>query len=749
MNSDKETTKNCTKKFFAHSLPGRPPEEWQPLKDHLKQVAHRASLFAEKFQAGDWAYRAGLWHDLGKFSKKFRRMLLRTDAPEDDKRTGGRVDHSTAGARRAVKLWPDAGKLLAYIIAGHHSGLPDGKNSSGSDLANRLDLQRTIPDISNACPEILKAETKPTLTFRQEKDRIGFQLSFFIRMLYSCLVDADFLDTEKFLDSQKALHREGRQPLADLEKPLIEKLHSFKPDSAINKKRADILQACIDAASNAPGLFTLTVPTGGGKTLSSLAFALRHAKIHHKDHIIYVIPFTSIIEQNAAVFRSVLGEEAVLEHHSNYTPENIKTDDEDDSIQAKRHRLSCENWDSPVIVTTNVQFFDSLFANRSSKCRKLHNIVNSVIILDEAQMLPEPYLRPCLETIRELTINYGCTVVLCTATQPALTKSTSFPYGLPGDSITEIMQDPRQLHTAFKRVCLNMVGRISNGQLSKRIAEQNRALCIVNTRQRAVDIFQLIHSLSGAYHLSARMCPAHRSQVLTNIRAALDNDQDCRVISTQLVEAGVDLDFPIVYREMAGLDAIAQAAGRCNRNAKVKQGEVFVFLPEDGRVPKLFRRSAAAAESVLRRFEDPFTPDAIFDYFSQVYWIAGEELDKKQILASFESGVRAADLPFCEIAQQFRLIESEMVPVIIPWDETAEKQIEKLRYGEFPGVVLRRLQPYTVQIYPQELAQLQRLGAIQMIHERYPVLVSLVPFYKTESGVSSEETDLPPEMFFV
>ena len=738
------------KKYYAHSLPGRPPEEWQPLEEHLRNVAELARSFAKPFGGEDWAYHAGLWHDLGKCSEEFQKMLIETCQPGAaliSKRS--HVDHSTAGARHAVEIWQDAGKLLAYIIAGHHGGLPDGKNSSGSDLAARLDLQRRIPVISEACQAFLEAAGKLSIPFRQEAGRIGFQLFFFLRILYSCLVDGDFMDTERFLNPEKSLRRTGRPSLADLEKPLFSKLTSFKADSDINRKRAAILGQCIEAATKEPGLFTLNVPTGGGKTLSSLAFALRHAKIHNKDRIIYAIPFTSIIEQNAGVFRSILGEEAVLEHHSNFTSEKIEADDEDDSIQATRHRLACENWDAPVIVTTNVQLFDSLFANRSAKCRKVHNIVNSVVILDEAQMLPESYLLPCVETIRELTLNYGCTIILCTATQPALTKTASFPNGLVEGSVREIMVNPRALHDSFKRVRLNSAGRMSNEALSLRIAERNRVLCIVNTRQRAADLYQLIQSLPGAYHLSARMCPAHRSQVLAKIRGCLDKAQDCRVVSTQLVEAGVDLDFPVVYREMAGLDAIAQAAGRCNRNAKVKEGEVFVYLPEDGRIPKLFRRSAGAAESVLRRFEDPFGPDAIADYFSQVYWIAGEELDKKQVLVSLERGVRAGDLPFREIAKDFSLIESEMIPVIVPWDEKAERLIRKLRYAEFPGPVLRRLQPYTVQIYPQELARLQHSGAIEMIHERYPALVTLLPFYHRDRGLSAEEVDLPPEDFIL
>lgn len=568
-------------------------------------------------------------------------------------------------------------------------------------------------------------------------------------MIYSCLVDADFLDTEQFLDPERAKLRQDRPTLADLKQPLFFRLRQFCADSEINQKRARILQECIQAAPKAPGLFTLTVPTGGGKTLSSLAFAVRHGLMHGMERVIYVIPFTSIIEQNAGIFRSILGDEAVLEHHSMFEPKATSEDKQDDSIQAKRHRMACENWDAPLIVTTNVQFFESFFANRSSRCRKLHNIANSVIILDEAQMLPERYLRPCLETIRELAANYGCTIVLCTATQPALTKSSAFPFGLPEARVTEIMEDPQALHAAFKRVQLKTVGPVSDTRIAEHILKRKQVLCIVNTRRHAHELFNGIRDLPGAFHLSARMCPAHRSEVLDRIRRSLKTDQPCRVVATQLVEAGVDLDFPAVFREMAGLDSIAQAAGRCNRNAEMKSGEVFVFQPEDGRIPRLFRRAAGAADSVLRRFEDPFEPKAINEYFTQAYWLAGDELDKKEIMTDLESGVVQGDFPFRQVAKRFHLIESEMIPVIVPWDRRAEKLLKSLEYAEFPGSFLRGLQPYTVQIYSHEFAQLKTSGGIKMIQDTYAALVSLAPFYRPDVGLNiSGEIQSPEELIF-
>ena len=543
-----------SKQYYAHSLENQPKAVWQKLQEHLIQTAKMAKLFAKPFKAGDWAYIAGLYHDLGKYSHKFQDMLNTANDPRINSATKiKRVDHSTAGGRHVFSLWPDAGKLLAYTIVGHHGGLPDGKRSIGSDLKSRLDKTRKIPDIAITISDFFSETQKPVIPSQLQSQFqnicVGFQVAFFIRMLFSCLVDADFLDTEKFINPQRAALRANRPGLAALEAPLFEKLASFESDTQVNTKRAEILGYCLDAAAKPPGIYTLTVPTGGGKTLSTLAYALRHAIKYDKKRIIYVIPYTSIIEQNAKVFKDILPNGSVLEHHSNYTQEKEKEEDTSESASQEvlRHRLACENWDAPLVVTTNVQFFESLFANRTSKCRKIHNIADSVIILDEAQMLPEPYLLPCIQAIRELACSYNCTAVLCTATQPALVKSKSFPKGL--DSIkNEIIPDPQKLHVSFKRVKLSNAGKISDRQLTDKLASYNQILCIVNTRQRAADLFRLVSDLPGSFHLSARMCPAHRTKVLDEIRTALKNKALCRVISTQLVEAGVDVDFPIVSR---------------------------------------------------------------------------------------------------------------------------------------------------------------------------------------------------------
>ncbi|MEW6202981.1 MAG: CRISPR-associated helicase Cas3', partial [bacterium] len=582
--------------YFAHSLENRPPEEWQRLDEHLRNVANLAKQFAESFGGGDWGYAAGLWHDIGKYSQEFQNMLIKSADNNTSVETKiGHPDHSTAGAQEANKLIPNGyGKLLSYAIAGHHSGLLDGKSNEAC-LNDRL--KKHIPDYS-ACPwGILKFHSKiksfPFVLTKGNNERVAFQLQFYIRMLFSCLVDADFLDTEAFMNKDKSLLRSNYPELSEMKNKLMEaldKLSSEAPDTLVNKYRKKILQQCISAADNSPGLFSLTVPTGGGKTLSSLAFAARHAIKYGMKRIIYVIPYTSIIEQNADVFREIFGNDAVLEHHTNV---EIKEDD-------YKSQLAIENWDSPLIVTTNVQFFESLFHNRTSRCRKIHNIANSVVILDEAQMLPVPFLKPCMGVLRELTTSYKTTIILCTATQPALSKNEEFKSGL--ENVREIISNPVDLYNQFKRVQISCLsknqGKTTDAELAKMILEHKQVLCVVNTRRHARELYEKMEDKEGLYHLSALMCPVHRSEIIQEIKLALKNNEKCRVVSTQLIEAGVDIDFPVVFRSFAGIDSIAQSAGRCNREGKLQAGKVYIFYPEQDLPIGYLRQGAEEANAV-------------------------------------------------------------------------------------------------------------------------------------------------------
>lgn len=704
---------------------GEDKKAWQTLPDHLTAVAQLAASFAGRFSAADFGQAAGLLHDLGKFSTEFQRRLEGASV---------RVDHSTAGAQEAVRKYGRAvGTVLAYVAAGHHSGLPDyGSLADGSSLAARLARQE-LPDYSAYRAADLPFPTSEQLRLRLSllKEQREFGVHFFIRMLYSCLVDADFLDTERVLSPNSAVQRGGYPTLLELRGKLATYMstkYADAPDTPINRERAAILRACRDKADEPPGLFTLTVPTGGGKTLSSLTFALDHAVRYGLERIIYVIPFTSIIEQNAAIFRQALGDDAVLEHHSNFRYPDEADDDWNEDLS--RLRLSTENWDAPIIVTTNVQFFESLFSNRSSQCRKLHNLAHSVIILDEAQMLPTNLLKPCLAALWELVVNYGATVVLCTATQPALRGL------LPAElRPREIAPDPARLFTVFRRVTVERLGALEDSAVASELARHRQVLCIVNTRTHARELYNLIRGEEGAVHLSARMCPRHRAEVLTGVRQALRECAPCRVVATQLIEAGVDVDFPVVLRAAAGLDSVAQAAGRCNREGRLKSGQVYLFEPVGHPLRGWFQRTAAVAGMVLRSVDDPLAPQAIESYFEQLYGIEGEGLDRDGIMRSIaEEGARL-HFPFATVGQRFRLIENDLMPIVIPWDDKARELLQAAHFA--PSYrLLRQLQPYVVQVYPHEFSDLERIGAVRMEGGIIPVL--------TDTTLYSKEVGLQP-----
>ena len=717
---------------YAHSLDNQSEDEWQSLEDHLKNVATLATDFAGVFHAGDWGYLAGRWHDVGKYSREFQKKLEQSDE-------SARVDHSTAGAQYAAKCLGAKGKLLAYCIAGHHAGLADGTANDRKCLEARL-ANRGIPPWREYCPkEILVCKKPGPFPFGVpgNRSRVGFQISFFTRLLYSCLVDADFLDTERFVDPERARLRQGYPSLETLWLRLAEYTKRFRTDSEVNHLRADILSACIKAGTKRQGFFSLTVPTGGGKTISSLAFALRHALTHGLNRVIYVIPYTSIIEQNAAVFRDICGVDAVVEHHANFDPAKIE---ELDETTAYRLQLASENWDAPLIVTTNVQFFESLFASRSSRCRKLHNITKSVVILDEAQMLPVPLLRPCLEALRELVETYNTTMVLCTATQPALEFSETFPQGLK--KVYEIAPTPKLLYEKFKRFQFAVLSEGNDESVVAEIQRCDQALCIVNTRRHARELYELLHrETDDCFHLSALMCPAHRSQRIAEIKERLANKKKCLVVSTQLIEAGVDIDFPVVLRAMAGIDSLVQAAGRCNREGKLPHpGEFFVFMPEKGLPPGHFRQCADASQTVFRHHgDDPFSLDAVEEYFRTFYWQQGNErLDEKGILADLEEDASRLNFPFRRVAQRFQVIRDGQESIIIPWNEEGERLVGALRYAEYPGGLLRRLQRYVVQVPPQVLSLLVAVGSVEKVQERFNVLINM-DLYRDDLGLCPED----------
>jgi len=541
-------------------------------------------------------------------------------------------------------------------------------------------------------------EFPATLFHNPEQNRFGFQLQFFARMLFSCLVDADYLDTEKALDAEKSDWRSVYPAVEDLHNGFwleFNKLRENAEPSLVNQQREIVLQDCLSKAESSPGLFSLTVPTGGGKTLASLAFALEHAKRHNKKRIIYVIPFTSIIEQNAKVFREILGNSAVLEHHCNFLPDNSDW----------RTRLASENWDAPIVVTTNVQFFNSFYANKPSKCRKLHNVADSIVIFDEVQAIPVEKLKPCLEVIKELALNYGVTSLLCTATQPAFDFSAQFESGLK--NVNEIIRDVPALFSTLKRTEELFIGELNKQTIANRLVELEQVLCIVNTRQQALDIVEAMPESDSVFHLSALMYPAHRTRKLDEIRQRLTDKLTCRVISTQLIEAGVDIDFSCVFRAAAGIDSIAQAAGRCNRNGVSKiPKKVFVFEFPDNSACAFFRQAAQSAKKIFKKFSGHLTtPECVKMYFEDFFWKNEQRMDSDGIVEQCLMA-QSGNIQFKDIAE-FKMIKSATIPIVVAVEESAERLVRSLEFAKHKGGILRQLQQFTVQVYPYQFDEIK------------------------------------------
>lgn len=670
--------------------------EEQFLKEHLENTADLCAEFADKFGVYDWGYCCGLLHDIGKYSQEFQRRIRGSEE---------KVDHSTAGA---TLCWDKGGmyQLLSYCIAGHHAGLPntggDDDSSTKGTLKGRL--KKNLKDYRAYMEEIQVPKLTPPPFQPVKTENIDFFFSMFIRMLYSCLVDADYLDTEAFMGRDMSSER---KPGASMD-ILCEKLEGHISNwlenddlSTINGRRTEILKHCLDMGKEEKGLFRLTVPTGGGKTVASLAFALKHAKEHHMDRIIYVIPYTSIIEQNAKVFSDILGSENVLENHCNV---DYESDEE-----LKPMQLAAENWDKPVIVTTNVQFFESLFSNKSSKCRKLHNIANSVIIFDEAQMLPNDYLKPCMAVVEQFIRYYHSSVILCTATQPALK-------GILAEDISAKELCPRmeEQFQFFKRVSVKNLERISEGDLIQKLKMERQVLCILNTKKRAQKIYQCLQG-EGVFHLSTSMYPIHRKRVLNEIRERLEKDERCVVISTSLVEAGVNLDFCTVYRQMAGVDSIIQAAGRCNREGKrpIEDSNTYIFqLDEKEYIPGQ-RKQLEVTENLLKDGKSLEELETIKNYFKMLYHLRGESLDKKNILKAF----KGKNFPFSEVSKSVKLIEEDTKTIFIPKEERAVELLNELKIKAITKKLMQEMGQYCVNVYERDFNKMFDAGILREISE--------------------------------
>ena len=707
---------------FAHSN-GSNPANWQPLSAHAEAVACRSADFASGFGSSPHAALLGACHDLGKARLSFQSYLRRCNGVEDAEVDYGDHSHSGVGA---CWLWNQSktlggiAKALAYCIAGHHAGLPDwsGGETPNGALVNRLAEDESVL----AEPPVREWVTAHESAWLRERlpqpfpfSRNDSSISFWIRMLYSCLVDADFLDTELFMDADRARLREPTSSLESLT-PIffshLESKQSSAADTPVNRLRAEIRAACERAAEDAPGLFSLTVPTGGGKTLSSTAFAFRHAFRHGLKRIIYVIPYTSIIEQTADILRGILGESNVLEHHSNFDPDK----------ETPQSRLASENWDAPVVVTTAVQFFESLHACKSSRCRKLHNIAESVVILDEVQLLPSSLLLPCSEAIRQLSAHYRTSVVLSTATQLNLP-------GIDPASVREMIPSSLELYRRLKRTRIEFPAdrsvRRTWEELADELARHEQVLCVVNTRRDCRNLFGRMPP--GSIHLSALMCGEHRSRVINQIKERLSSGASVRVISTQLVEAGVDIDFPIVYRAFTGLSSIAQSAGRCNREGLRAEGRVVVFMPPDESPRGELRQSEYALSDLLDRpgGVDPDDARSFPDYFRALHRRAQdlgasfERLLGVPVPPEFRNGPANRPEPmhyqFREAAAAFRMIPDASVSILVRYGGN-DALLDELRAAGPHRLLMRRLQRYAVGVPRGSLPSLLERGFVEEMH---------------------------------
>jgi len=741
---------NENEKIWAHTSGSGKVET---LDEHSWAVADGARRFAARFDAADFGFAAGLLHDLGKMKPGFQAKL---------RGETNSVSHSGEGARFAVGHYARSlprpfeaplGRILAYVIAGHHAGLANGAAHGNGTLPLdcRLSAAESLqPWFPVAELPTLAKPPGPLIAARQTTEPDPFGWAFFTRMLFSALVDADFLETERWIAEAEGRSIErgwqgGLEGLkARLDQHLSSRFGGSERASDLSRLRAEVLGDCRAAARLAPGLFSLTVPTGGGKTLSSLAFALDHALQNGLDRVIYVIPFTSIIEQTAQVFREALHDaDAILEHHSAFDSEKLeRLSAKDGDFGPGRLRLAAQNWDRPIVVTTAVQFFESLFAARTGKCRKLHNIARSVIILDEAQTLPLKLLRPCLAVINELVRGYGTSVMLCTATQPAVRdRDVDAPWALK--NVREIVDADRNLSARLKRVRAEIKATMTDGDLIAALTAIDQGLVIVNNRRHARELFDAMRkaSLDGARHLTTAMTAAHRQEVLEKIRADLSSKRHVRLVATSLIEAGVDISFKAVWRAWAGLDQIVQAAGRCNRNGELgpEGGLLTIFEPEaiDGRSPpRELAQNAEAAKRVLRDGTDPFSEEAVKAYFNELLWIRNDggawtRLDDvkvgarevRGIMTSIDEAKHGLDFPFADIAEAFRLIEETMVPLIIPATAhptagAPEQLLRKLDFVPSPGGVARELQRFVVQIPRRARADLLATAAAHIASEK-------------------------------
>lgn len=680
--------------------------EYQSNEEHSLGVAELARQFACEFDMGDFGYVMGMLHDKGKEKDEFQNYIrYENGLVEHRAYTQDGKAHAYVGGLLAKKLYPNFAALMTNPIMGHHRGLYDY-----TDL--ETEEQRTVPkevDVLHYPQLSLPAWFVPSVL--QQKDFHHIE-----RILYSCLVDADFLDTERFVQPVKYKLRGSRTNMPDLLSMLNKYLGRFgEPKTDVNRIRSEVQRLCREKANGQPGFYSLTVPTGGGKTLSSLVWAMNHAICYGKKRIIIAIPYTSIIVQTAAILRDIFGTENVLEHHS-----NVSVDEEKDDDNSRQLLLATENWDYPIIVTTNVQLFESMMSSHSSDCRKLHNISNSVLILDEVQTLPTDFLQPIVDTLDTYQRLFGTSVLFTTASQPVLEgehQGTNPSIKLKGLShIEEIIPKELVLHNRLRRVALDIDETPKTyDDITDMLMQHDRVLCIVNTRRDAKEIFDRLPAEGIRIHLSRMMCPAHLSEKIKEMKDALADSSNkvVRVVSTQLIEAGVDLDFPVVFRQEAGLDSILQAAGRCNREGKLPLCTTYVIsLSAEHSLPRGFITQCNNARLNMGGKHDWFSPDAMTNYFKQLYSRI-QSFDRKD-MTHYLYNMR--ELMFETAAQEFRLIDDATKSVIINWEDSFDL-VEQLKREGPSYTLMKQLSQYSVNLRKHDLDRMLQNGIVEEIIE--------------------------------
>jgi CRISPR-associated endonuclease/helicase Cas3 len=807
--------------FIAHRR--RSDNAEQAVADHLHSVSHWTGIHASKLRVQRAGELIGLLHDLGKYSLAFQRYLKSAEGiidPDGDdyvdaKALKGKIDHSTAGAQY---VWNElstqgalgvyVGQMLALCIASHHSGLIDCISADsgryGEDTfdrrMNKAGDKTHLEEVIQAADPAILARANELLNHRglmddlkalggrivaNEKSRTAAQqqLGLMVRFLFSCLIDADRTDTGDFEHNRVRVFRQ-RGTYADwttLADRLESYLNTLKSTHGIDTLRHDISRHCLEAATNPQGVYTLTVPTGGGKTLASLRFALHHAQLHNLDRILYVVPFTSIIDQNAEVVRDILERNKeehgriVLEHHSSLTPEQ----------QSWREKILCENWDAPVVYTTMVQFLESLFGAGTRGARRMHQLANSVLVFDEVQTLPIKCTHLFNNAINFLVEHCNSTVILCTATQPLLHKVSAEKGAIRLSPRHEIMPDRRRLFDELKRVevrdcrrpaawTYEDVARLALDELGR----GRSCLVIVNTKDAARSVYKLCTDRSNAerVHLSTDMCPAHRKEKLAYVRERLRDGLPVLCVSTQLIEAGVDVDFDVVIRFLAGLDSIAQAAGRCNRNGRAKQGVVYVVNPADEKLNNLpdIEKARDVGMRVLDDFRDNrtlyadnlFGPEAITDYYRHYFFERQEDMSypvsaheigtADTLLNLFSSNSHAVAeyrrkvgnnpplhflQAFMTAANAFKTIDAPTRGVIVPFGNEGGCVISELCAAyevEKQYELLKRAQQFTVNVFPHVLRKLSEAEAVHPIQKDVEILYLDERYYSDEYGLATE-----------